>query len=65
MDEPHRQTRPVGADHVQVEHLQLDRIRVCPLKDGKALDRNDVADIRRPRLELGEIDPDPLGKRGV
>ena len=65
MDEPHRQTRSVGADNVHVEHLRLDTIRVCPLNDGKALDRHDVADIGGPRLELGEVDADPLGERGV
>ena len=27
--------------------------------------RDDVADVRRARLELGEVDADPFGERGV
>ena len=39
--------------------------RIGRLDDGKPLDGDEVADVRCARLELGEVDADPFGKRGV
>ena len=40
-------------------------VRIGGLQDGEALDRHDVANLRGARLELGEVDADPFGERGV
>ena len=39
--------------------------RIGGLDDGKPLDGDEVADVRGARLELGKVDADPFGERGV
>ena len=65
VQEARRQARAVGAHEVEIERLGLGARRARRLDHREPLDADDVAHVLGARLELGEVDADPFGERGV
>ena len=53
-------------DEVEVDDLGLAAAPgLAACRSDRLSPRDDIADVRRARLELGEVDAEPLGERGV
>jgi len=64
VDEPHGEPRAIGAHEVDVERLRVEPARTGSLMTERP-STSRCRDIGSARLELGEVDADPLGERGV
>ncbi|MCY1489888.1 hypothetical protein D9M68_236280 [compost metagenome] len=67
VDHAHRQALAVQLAQIEVEHLGLlqARLRLHGLDERQPLAGHQVADADRAWLELGQVDAEPIGERGV